>query len=369
MLSKNVFQKISIFFVSSVISFFICERVLLRNYYPQNHLKGWFSSSEDGNFVLGCDVLDPYMIFRHVSSGPQVEYCKFDNDGFRDLQIPTNPVGEKIIFMGDSSTFGHGVNNDESYPSQVQKMFNDINVPVEVTNAGISGTGTDQQIIYFEKYVLPKKKPDVVVWNLNENDLWQLGDNNMFCLFSVDRDDQLVTYPAWLNTLYIKGKIYFDAPQFLKKSKIFSFLIDHIPDRWTFGCSKSKNMPFEYHTNKLRKLIEKMSYLSTSNHFKLIFVLIEEQRYFIANENGQVDEDYQSIINSYKQAIRNVNFEPIDMYESVKLLASADGISSPSSSFYLGDDGGFEMGIRHMNKLGNTYFARVVFDYLHKLIN
>ena len=83
------------------------------------------------------------------------------------LQLPNTRIQHFINFpsqkkkgtirigaFGDSNTFGDEVNKRESYPYQLQQLFNKQfpNATVEVLNFGMSGMGFQEQFFLWEKY-------------------------------------------------------------------------------------------------------------------------------------------------------------------------------------------------------------------------
>lgn len=81
--------------------------------------------------------------------------------GMRNHQEFTldKPAGKRrLMIVGDSYSFGHGVSNDETYAYQLAALLPDW----EVMNYAVSATGTDQNYLMYEHYGKPYK-PDVVV--------------------------------------------------------------------------------------------------------------------------------------------------------------------------------------------------------------
>jgi lysophospholipase L1-like esterase len=78
--------------------------------------------------------------------------------GARDVP-PDKGDAKRILFVGDSYTWGLHVRDDETYPAALEAMLPE---GWEVYNLAVSGTGTDQQILTLEKLGLATQ-PDVVV--------------------------------------------------------------------------------------------------------------------------------------------------------------------------------------------------------------
>lgn len=64
----------------------------------------------------------------------------------------------RIVFLGDSFTFGEDVSDNETYVYLLQQML----AGTECINLGVHGWGHDQMLIYFKEEGL-KYKPDIVV--------------------------------------------------------------------------------------------------------------------------------------------------------------------------------------------------------------
>jgi len=88
---------------------------------------------------------------------------------------PEAALGERagvrrIVFIGDSQTWGYGVGDDETIPAQLSVLLNEGGgAPSEVLNLGVGGYGTDQA---FLKYLVQGRRyaPDVVVLTVFKND-------------------------------------------------------------------------------------------------------------------------------------------------------------------------------------------------------
>ena len=86
-------------------------------------------------------------------------FLKTNSSGFRSEIDFKKKKGKKkrILFFGDSNTAGDGVENRERYTDLLGKSLD-----CEIFNYGLSGTGTDQQYLIFEKYA-KKVQADLIV--------------------------------------------------------------------------------------------------------------------------------------------------------------------------------------------------------------
>lgn len=85
--------------------------------------------------------------------------------GFRGKEIsPNKPPGVKrVLFLGASFIFGHGLRENETLPYQVEQELNRRDSGTfEVVNGGVYGYATANDVALFKKFGAPLK-PDVVV--------------------------------------------------------------------------------------------------------------------------------------------------------------------------------------------------------------
>ncbi|APR82396.1 Nodulation protein nolO [Minicystis rosea] len=86
-------------------------------------------------------------------------FVRTNADGFRsDVEFVRERSGRpRILFFGDSFTAGDGVENHERFSDLVGEALG-----AETYNYGVSGTGTDQQLLVFEK-IARKMPADLIV--------------------------------------------------------------------------------------------------------------------------------------------------------------------------------------------------------------
>jgi len=92
--------------------------------------------------------------------------------GLRSPEIGAKKPGEyRILSMGESSTFGMGVANDETYSAQLQNLLRErvTSRPVTVINAGLSAYSSYQSLTYLKLRGLGLK-PDLILFYHEVND-------------------------------------------------------------------------------------------------------------------------------------------------------------------------------------------------------
>jgi len=117
---------------------------------------------------------DEECVLNFVSSMSSVKnYRKVNSYGLSDYNYSYyKPKGVfRIIALGDSMTFGHGVDIDESWPKQLEKKLNQLNTSreFEVLNFGKVGANTKEELDLFKKEGI-KYNPDLIILQIYPDD-------------------------------------------------------------------------------------------------------------------------------------------------------------------------------------------------------
>lgn len=144
--------------------------------------------------ALTSDVImgDPDVDYRlqpnargHMSSPEYSADIRINSLGFRGPEItPVKKAGvARVLFLGDSFTFGHGLEENETLPYLVgRELEAEYPGKFEVVNGGVYGYSTADELNLLKKFGLPLQ-PDVVVTLLMTNDFadnptgYRLGDH------------------------------------------------------------------------------------------------------------------------------------------------------------------------------------------------
>ncbi|OGW75813.1 MAG: hypothetical protein A2Z72_04045 [Omnitrophica bacterium RBG_13_46_9] len=93
----------------------------------------------------------------------------------------------RVVFIGDSITFGYYVNEKDIFPSLVGKHLSSM-VPkerrVEVINAGVSSLDATYTLAHLKRRVL-SWSPDLIIWGFYINDIYDVGEREGDVLFPV----------------------------------------------------------------------------------------------------------------------------------------------------------------------------------------
>ena len=171
---SSIIKNILLFLMSLLFFFFVFEIVLHAiDYYPEPVATRANISLYDP--LLGWK-LKPYYVGVEKNNEFEIEY-KTNNFGFRDEDFLFDDK-QKIFFLGDSFTFGEGVERQEILSALLEEKFSRF----DVMNLGVPGYGTDQELLLLQQ-LGPEFKPKIIVINYlvenikrNENQFRRLSN-------------------------------------------------------------------------------------------------------------------------------------------------------------------------------------------------
>ena len=172
-----------------------------------------------------------------------------NSSGFRTKDFgPKTPGVARIVTMGDSSTFGWGVDADYTYQRLLETRLKDDGVPTEVLNLGISGHTTRHGLGVFEHYVRDLD-PDGLIIGYGANDARHV-------LQAVD--EMLAVDDTWRGTARTT-LLRFETFKLLRRwiLGIYDpFEVSRQPDATAdVDCALVKAVPRDQHIDHLRTLI------------------------------------------------------------------------------------------------------------------
>jgi lysophospholipase L1-like esterase len=100
-----------------------------------------------------------------------------NQDGLRDRDhaVAADDGTRRVVCLGDSVTYGYGVQREESYPSYLEKELNNT-ASFEVFNVALPGWSTRQQRIAYER-IARRYRPDYVILGVCLNDIAEMQNN------------------------------------------------------------------------------------------------------------------------------------------------------------------------------------------------
>jgi hypothetical protein len=139
---------------------------------------------------------------RHLPGAFTFRYSN-NSLGWRGHQEYREPkqTDYRVLFLGDSFTYGIGVNDDQTFAARVGQDLTADHLSVEVMNAGCPGKGTDYELKCFQT-VGRKFHPDLTVLGFFCNDF---EDNDRGEYYNVGRQGELSAKPLDCNRRGIKN--------------------------------------------------------------------------------------------------------------------------------------------------------------------
>ena len=357
----------------SVLLIILSLEIFLQYFYPDKYR---YTSNNYTRF----SEYDPYLGWKLKKDTEgritQMDYSilvKINHEGFRDNYTPQNvsDIMKRIWMIGDSFTFGYGVEEEETFSSILQKYL-----PLyDIVNMGVYGYATDQEFLLYKKKLQEEINPDIVVLQMFlSNDMIDnlSGDflhyhKPHFLL--TDTGLILTNVPVPLNTTKTIDENKTSLKNYIKEilsqhSRAFNFIdirYDYLKDiinrkKHAYSLSKKYGTPEELNRSWriTEALIRSFNEISKTNGTKLIIVLIPDKRDFY-----DIDTNFRKYFDAYeriKKMSNKENFTVIDLYRSFEKVIDKSGIHK----IYLLRDA-------HLNAYGHKIIADEIFNVISKM--
>ena len=327
---KKTFHILLVFVVSIIFTFFSLEIILRCSENFRLH-------KERVEWLRSIMMYDPILGWKHVpnsqacSKSSEYEVCyKINSKSFRDKEHSySRDKSYRILCLGDSITFGWGVDTQDRFSNILEKKLSDV----EVLNMGVQGYGIDQELLLLKSEAV-KYHPDMVLIYIIPHNLERACHSKMWdrpkAKFILE-DNKLVlsnTPVPRVDMFSFNTPIYDWIRYRLSKiSYAFYFLHDclYLLRERNFEDTSDKKIKL-----KLAKAIFKqMQGIANIHNFKLILV-------------GEFSEDMMTYLDeNYISVCKN----PL---------------------FYCGNDAGklYFKEYDHPNNLGNKVLANGIYTYL-----
>ena len=92
------------------------------------------------------------------STGPEPYHVRHNSRGYRDAEYDPDDERARLLVVGDSFVWGYGVERRQRFTDRLQKLL----AGTRVFNMGVSGYGTDQELLLLQKE-FDFFNPDVVL--------------------------------------------------------------------------------------------------------------------------------------------------------------------------------------------------------------
>ncbi len=152
--------------IAGIVFLEIAVRTLLPISVPQPSLQSYHSEAW---WMLTPNAKSDIRFWQHTGSTTERPFSTFNvkisRQGFREREIgPKQEVESRVLLIGDSFTFGFGVEFEDTIGYQLEELLSGISLPNRVTvmNGGVEGYGPWQERILLNERGFALE-PDIVV--------------------------------------------------------------------------------------------------------------------------------------------------------------------------------------------------------------
>lgn len=129
-----------------------------------------------------------------LTPGYENDHYRIEPSGFR-ASPSAPPCARQIVALGESTTFGWFVQDDETYPAHLQALAAEQGVHLRLINAGVPSYSSSQVLRYLDEVLQQEGSAEAVLVNILWNDIWYSTVVNWY--------PELLIYqqpPVWLST-------------------------------------------------------------------------------------------------------------------------------------------------------------------------
>lgn len=282
--------------------------------------------------------------------------------GMRSRKIGAKRGRVRIVAIGDSYTYGHGVPASDAYPQQLEHILNasQRGRRFEVINAGVPGYNFDQAYTLLTRRLL-ELEPDLVVIAFEPKDL---GGGSV--LYSLD-EGSLVPVPAWHNWIFLQLSLRTRVPEPLRRTRLYEFAVSHLTGSDPFGVLPSRN-PDElnaWQIDKILKMTEELIALSEARGFALLIVNYPDKTAIDHGGDYRHGTYFKLPVNvlgvnanAHMARLRaGLASSGAHFVDALDAFLTLDWTPNEYAGLYLGDD-------PHMSRAGNGLLAEILAEYI-----
>ena len=186
---KRPIQNIFLLSASTIFCIIFAE-TSLRLFYPQEDYLEFLIKDPVFRMANATNFEGKYR-FGHFRTPVNV---RLNSQGMRGDQFdPADTSGLRILLIGDSFTFGWGLEDSQTFAHFLQLNLDRLSeYRVKVLNGGVVGWGSTQEIMYLERNY-EALQPDIVIATFVSNDI---ADDNDFFAWQKTGKGELIDFPG-----------------------------------------------------------------------------------------------------------------------------------------------------------------------------
>lgn len=187
-MKKDFFYFLLSLIIVSFLGFAIAE-IITRIFWQDKSAKVWPEASDEYWYINKRNFYTEYTF----PNSDFVMKVKTNSFGHRDDEYDlTKKHSKRILLLGDSTTFGYGINVEDRFDTILEDFFNKRGENVLIINSGVPGWGTLQEISYARDH-LELFSPDIIVITFCGDDP---NNDLMFKYARFDLEKGLISFPG-----------------------------------------------------------------------------------------------------------------------------------------------------------------------------
>lgn len=323
MKNKKIIKKLILAVFAILATLILAEFAVRLVLPPQRHLP-LYEKTPDGNHILRANLKLRY-------TQREFSHDIITNSwGFRNKrEIPNSNL---IVFVGDSFTFGTGVDEELHYVYLFDKLLNWREKKYNVCNAGVAGHATVNEYLYIK--TLLERKLDVKQIFL-QVDISDFNENVLFPIYEV-KDGRLVFNTRERNGLAIRLLNFLGARSELVNLIYYRFVHSSVLKGYTSSLLRLKYFEINLVDKNLRlfereKDTESVTKLERfKKHFEDIAQLCKKSGiklyvYYIPILQEVYDSEYRKALRTYGLSEKDIDLKFINSY--IKRLSEENDAS------------------------------------------
>lgn len=279
------------------------------------------------------------------------EYSVWHKTNSLGMRQDTDPFIEKdnkkirVAFLGDSFTYGVGVESNETFAKLLESSF------VETLNFGVIGHGPLEEKEFFEKMVV-NFSPDVtIICFFTGNDL----DNAQNGLKRFDVDKGFLIHPSKMRFSFLQNVPLYKTIRhfFIKHSNLYICTADLVDCIWP-----PPNNPVNFYKAfaETTKAFKKIKRITDACNSKLVIVVIPDSTEVFGSTSKQA-----KFLNNFPVHKKLKEFAKDNEIAFYDLLEDFRNHPDPKKLYYTIDC--------HFNREGHLFVAKKISNFLDKYLD
>ncbi len=224
---RKKLKNLALMMISVLVVLLVCELIMRIFYGIPSSEMNHFSLSKSKYYQRDDEIkFVPRKNIRgvHNKKGSFSSTFQTNSRGLRDKEYKLDKTEgiKRIVVLGDSFTWGYGVNNNEIYTERLESILPNT----EVINLGVTAYQLRQEITYFKREGI-KYHPDIVIVGFCLNDIWHPSIINKDIDSNANAGKEMISRQSNTKDSSFKLRKYLKE-HIIQKSALCIFIIDRM---------------------------------------------------------------------------------------------------------------------------------------------